>query len=340
MLASGTTASLRGIHAVSSSVAWASGTEGTILRTIDGGTHWTRCTTPPDAAKLDFRGIQAWDADTAFVLSSGPGPASRLFKTTDACKTWIQQMKEENPAGFWDLVAFQHGNYQMLGDEHTGVMIGDPLDGRFQTFSMVLGHGWFVDSAGCAAKPEEAAFAASNSSAVVFGSRRYVLGTGGKGGASVLISPLLSGKIGSDACTRIVVPIAGGTASAGIFSLAVHTDTAPFRNVISTRETLVAVGGDYIKPGESAGTAAYSTDRGLTWHAAATPPHGYRSSVAYSEAAEAWIAVGTNGSDISRDEGKTWSPLEDPIMANGNWNALSLPFVVAPHGRIGRLQTP
>jgi hypothetical protein len=42
--------------------------------------------------------------------------------------------------------------------------------------------------------------------------------------------------------------------------------------------------------------------------------------------------VGTNGSDISRDDGKTWQPLDD-----GNWNALSLPFVVGPDGRIARL---
>jgi hypothetical protein len=46
----------------------------------------------------------------------------------------------------------------------------------------------------------------------------------------------------------------------------------------------------------------------------------------------AWITAGTNGSDISRDDGRTWQPLD-----NGNWNALSLPFVVGPNGRIGRL---
>ena len=38
------------------------------------------------------------------------------------------------------------------------------------------------------------------------------------------------------------------------------------------------------------------------------------------------------GSDISRDDGRTWQSLDD-----GNWNALSLPFVVGPNGRIGRL---
>ena len=96
----------------------------------------------------------------------------------------------------------------------------------------------------------------------------------------------------------------------------------------------MAVGGDYSKPNEFVGTAAWSADGGDHWSASAKPPHGYRSSVQWSEALKAWVTVGTNGSDISRDDGKTWQPLDD-----GNWNALSLPFVVGPKGRIARLQT-
>jgi hypothetical protein len=94
----------------------------------------------------------------------------------------------------------------------------------------------------------------------------------------------------------------------------------------------VAVGGDNARPNESAGTAAWSADGGEQWAASATPPHGYRSSVEWSELLQAWITVGANGSDISRDDGKTWAALD-----NGNWNALSLPFVVGPDGRIARL---
>ncbi len=97
----------------------------------------------------------------------------------------------------------------------------------------------------------------------------------------------------------------------------------------------MAVGGDYTKPNESTGTAAFTKDGGLHWTAASKPPHGYRSSVAWSEDLKAWITVGTNGSDISYDDGKTWLPLD-----NGNWNALSLPFVVGPKGRIAKLSMP
>jgi hypothetical protein len=105
-----------------------------------------------------------------------------------------------------------------------------------------------------------------------------------------------------------------------------------FSVFFKNRKAGVIAGGDYTKPNESAGTAAWSADGGLHWLASATPPHGFRSAVQWSEALKLWITVGTNGSDISRDDGKTWQPLD-----NGNWNALSLPFVVGPNGRIARL---
>ena len=97
-------------------------------------------------------------------------------------------------------------------------------------------------------------------------------------------------------------------------------------------KALIAVGGDYTKANDSSGTAAWSIDAGDHWSTSAKPPHGYRSAVQWSETLRVWITVGTNGSDISRDDGKTWQALDD-----GNWNALSLPFVVGPNGRIARL---
>ena len=322
---SGTTAGLRGIDSVDGTVAWASGTGGTVLRTVDGGAHWTRCATPDadkDGATLDFRGVQAWDAQTAIVMASGPGDKSRLYKTEDGCKTWKLALANSEKDGFWDAVAFQHGDFGFaIGDEHTGVVIGDPVKHRFQTFVMILGHGWFIDDGGCVAQEGQAAFAASDTSVFIFGSRRYILGVGGKAGASVLLSPLLVSGIPNDPCGRVSVPMIGGTESAGIFSL-----------WFIDRKKGIAVGGDYTKPNDSTGTAAYSTDGGLHWTASTIPPHGYRSAVQWSESLKAWITVGTNGSDISRDDGRTWQPLD-----NGNWNALSLPFVVGPNGRIARL---
>jgi photosystem II stability/assembly factor-like uncharacterized protein len=83
-----TTADLRGIHNIGGGVAWASGTNGTVLRTVDGGNLWQTCAVPPEAEHLDFRDIQAFDANTAIVMSSGKGDLSRLYKTTDGCRIW------------------------------------------------------------------------------------------------------------------------------------------------------------------------------------------------------------------------------------------------------------
>ena len=322
---SGTTASLRGIHSVDGQIAWASGTGSTVLKTTDGGVHWERCAIPDgekDGATLDFRGVQAWDAETAIVMASGPGDKSRLYKTADGCKSWTINSQNSGKDGFWDSVVFQHGDYGFaIGDAHTGVVIGDPVNGRFDTRVMLLGHGWFIDDAGCSAEEGQAAFAASNSSVFVFGSRRYILGVGGKPGAAVLISPLLITGVFSDPCRRVSVPITGGNESSGVFSVW-------FRDL----KNGIAVGGAYTKPNEPAGTAAWTKDMGIHWTASTAPPHGYRSTVQWNESLKLWITAGTNGSDISRDDGKTWQPLD-----NGNWNALSLPFVVGPNGRIARL---
>jgi hypothetical protein len=105
------------------------------------------------------------------------------------------------------------------------------------------------------------------------------------------------------------------------------------------------VGGDYKLPDEARGTAAYLPDIAAAlpeWHAAQTPPHGYRSAVTYDPTTKTWITVGPNGTDISRDDGRNWTALkptaQDPSDADKNWNALSLPFVVGPKGRIGKLR--
>ena len=67
-----TTAAFRGLSVVNEKVVWASGTGGTVIRTIDAGKTWDVITVP-DAGKLDFRDIEAFDVNTAYILSIGNG---------------------------------------------------------------------------------------------------------------------------------------------------------------------------------------------------------------------------------------------------------------------------
>lgn len=315
---SGTTAGLRGIHAVGGGVAWASGTNGTVLRTEDGGYEWQSCAMPPGAEKLDFRGVWAWDASTAMVMSSGTGDLSRLYKTTDGCSSWKLLFGNPDKDGFWDAVSCSNRGNCLL--------VGDPVNGEFVVFSSRDGGvAWKRDTrGGLTADPKsQGVFAASNSSlALDWIHGMSFFGTGGASGAKLFFA---CPTCRTSAWREWPVSILAKGTTAGIFSIGIQPGGSgePF---------VISVGGDYTKPNESAGTAAWSADGGKTWTAAARPPHGFRSAVAWDPDAKAWIAAGTNGSDISWDDGKTWQPLDD-----GNWNALSLPWVVGPGGRIAKL---
>jgi hypothetical protein len=331
---SNTTSSLRGIYAVDPKTAWASGSEGTVLHTTDGGQQWQKCALPSsDAASLDFRGIQAWDASNAIIMASGPGEKSRLYSTKDACKTWTLLYKNpDSPDGFFDSF-FADWSDETGTLQWTGSLLGDPVHGRFVVLDTKdTGATWTARKSPGLALNELTlgGFAASNS---LFPSRQdethnpHLFASGGKSGAFVWIEtdPQQTWK-------HVSLPLARGADATGIFSIAGHRESDSFRNIISYRETMVAVGGDYTRPAESAGTAAWSTDNGLTWTASEKSPHGYRSTVAWSDKLNAWISAGTTGSDISRDDGKTWQPLD-----NESWNAISLPFIVGPKGKIAIL---
>ena len=341
---SGTTASLRGVHAVGGGVVWASGTGGTVLRSEDSGFEWQTCAMPPGAEKLDFRAIWAWDANTAIAMSSGPGDLSRLYKTTDGCAHWTLLYTNPDKDGFWDALAF--------ADPKEGYIFGDPVQAPGRTmkeFQIFVTHdaglSWsrqkqdFYDEMGV--KEGAGAFAASNSSLFIF-QHHYWFGTGGKPGPFVFVGDLYRDAPTGVFCDclppppdeiwvthRVPMPLAGGADAAGIFSLA-------FRDP----RYGIAVGGDYTKPDDRAGTAAWTSDGGEHWTASAIPPGGYRSAVAYDQTLKAWMTAGPNGSDISRDDGRTWTAIEH-ASANtpkaSEWNALSLPWVVGPNGRIAKL---
>ena len=336
-----TAADLRGIHALGNGIAWASGSEGTVLRTTDSGAHWQRCATPPGAEHLDFRGIQAFDASTAVVMSSGKGPLSRLYKTADGCQTWKLIFTDPDPEGFWDAFRVEiHGNPPQ---DWGAVLLGDPVHGRFRLWQE---HQGVVDALPSppTARKGEAAFAASNSGIFVFDlDYGYWIATGGVTGSRV-IRKVLHGDVELSWGTfpSSPVPVGTHTASSGIFSIAFANIPIEFGNLVGSSG--VAVGGDYLKPDDPTNSAAFTADKGKHWLPAQTPPHGFRSAVAYAAASKTWITVGPNGTDISTDDGRNWRALRpDPALgeaadADEHWNALSLPFVVGPHGRIGRLR--
>jgi photosystem II stability/assembly factor-like uncharacterized protein len=305
---SGVDVQLRGISAVSDKVAWASGAKGTVLRTIDGGATWQRLEIV-GAEALDFRDIQAFDQNTAFVLSIGPGDQSRIYKTTDGGRIWQRQFTNSDPKAFYDCFAFW--------DSTHGIAVSDSVDGKFPLITTSDGMNWnpVAVKKMPPALPTEGAFAASGTCIATFGKNDVWFGTGGP--AARVFHSADRGLTWTVAET----PIIHGAASQGIFSLAFWT-----------AKDGVAVGGDYKEPANNENVAAVTHDGGKTWKLTPKQPAGYRSAVA-AGTAHALIGVGTSGVDFSPDRGNSWNP-----MIAEDLNAVSFAgssgWAVGPAGKI------
>lgn len=303
-----TDVSFRGLSVVNEKVVWASGTGGTVIRTVDGGSKWDVIKVP-DADKLDFRDIEAFDANTAYILSIGNGEASRIYKTADGGKTWKEQFRNTNEKAFFDAVA--------CWDKNNCIAMSDPVDGHYVLISTKNGETWqpVVSNKLPAAKDGEAAFAASGTCLIAQGDSTAYLVTGGSD-ARVFRS-YDKGQTWAVADT----PITKGTPGSGIFSIAMRDGK---RGMI--------VGGNYEKPSERANTAATTIDGGRTWQTL-NGLNGYRSGVAFLDN-KTIIAVGTSGSEISTDRGITWRPLGtenlNAVAAHKNKTA----WAVGPRGSV------
>ncbi len=283
---SGVTVRLRGLSAVSESVAWTSGAAGTVLRTADGGNTWTPRPVP-DAGKLDFRDVDAIGESVAYALSIGPGEASRIYKTTDGGASWILQFANTDPKIFLDAMAFM--------DKDRGVAFGDSVDGRFVILTTSNGGGAWVRVADAGlppALPNEGAFAASGTNVAVQGRDRIWIGTS----AGRVLRSADGGRTWAIAST----PIKTGE-SAGIFSIA-------FRDALHG----IVVGGDYRKEADAVDNAAVTSDGGVTW-TLAKGLSGFRSVVAWVPGApQTAVAAGPTGADWSTDGGRSWTMVNGP----------------------------
>ncbi len=305
--ASGTTVRLRGVSAVNQSVAWASGDKGTYARTVDGGKTWVSGRVP-GSEDLDFRDVDAFSADTAYLLSIGESEKSRIYKTVDGGLHWTLQFKNSRATAFFDAMAFW--------DSDHGIAVSDPVDGRFLIITTVDGGATWKEMPADGmplALVGEGAFAASGSCITVQDKRNVWFGTGGPLGARVFRS-----TNGGRSWTVATTQITTGKA-AGIFSI-----------LFSDANHGVVVGGDYTKEREVGNNTAWTSDGGRTWQLAETKrPNGYRSGVAliHKTKGKMLVAVGPTGSDVSMRGGKSWRVLGDEgfhsasfaVRSNAGW---------------------
>lgn len=316
--ASGTSVRLRGVSAVNSSVAWASGDKGTFARTVDGGATW-RSGVVPGASGLDFRDVDAFDANTAYLLAIGPGENSRIYKTTDGGATWTLQFTNSNPKAFFDAMAFW--------DKDHGIAVSDPVDGRFLIITTADGGATWKQMPAEGMPPAlngEGAFAASGTCITVRGKTDVWFGTGGAAQARVFRSTN-RGKTWTVAPT----PLVSGRPPTGVFSIA-----------FKDGKNGIVVGGDYEKEKDATGNVAVTTDGGRTWTLVANSrPAGYRSCVVYvpGTTSPTLIAVGPSGSDYSLDNGRSWSGINQTGFHSASFaGAVDAGWAVGEKGLIAK----
>lgn len=319
--ASGTTAEFRGLVAVTPSIVWASGTNGRVARTIDGGKTW-RVDSVPGAARLDLRGISAALPNRAWAISSGPADSgqAQIFHADDG-RHWIKQFETKQPGAFLDAISFW--------DNEHGIALSDPVAGRlFVLTTNDGGASWTrvpTDNAP-AMLPSEAAFAASGTCLIVKGTSNVWIGTGGGARARVFRSSD-RGRTWSVADT----PIHAGNATSGVFSVA-----------FDDAQHGVAVGGDYNQPTGALENVAVTSDGGRTWRLAAGMPHAYLSAVAYipETNGRSLVAVGLGGTARSTDGGGNWTLIDTVAYNSVAFASRDAGWAAGPSGRIAKWSPP
>jgi len=245
---SGTTNGLIAVWPVNPQIVWASGRNGTYTVTTDGGLTWN-ANVVPGAEALQFRDVQAVNADIAYLLSIGDNPTDfRIYKTEDGGATWTIQFENQNPNAFYDGFAFW--------TPQRGIAHSDSVNGVFPDLRTTDGTTWQdISNNMPAALPGEFSFASSGTCVTTQGGRNAWIATGGAAVARVLAT-----RDGGDTWNAYNTPLISSP-SAGAFTVAFRD---PFDGI---------VGGGDLDPGDpNNARTATSGDGGQTWALTNPPP--------------------------------------------------------------------
>lgn len=280
ILTSGTKTSIRGLSVVNDNIIWVSGSNGTVGRSNNGGKNW-KWITVKGFEKTDFRDIEAFDASTAIIM--GIAEPAYILKTTDGGETWKVVYENKTKGMFLDAMEFWN--------EQAGIVIGDPIEGRFFISRTFDGGSTWQDipfDKRPIADSGEACFAASGTNIRALDKDEAVFVSGG----------LKSRLYKRD--NIISMPIIQGKETTGANSISVWDS---FRKNGGKR--IIVVGGDFNADSSSQKNCFISNDGGKTWYEPSTPPNGYRSCVEYVSKTDV-LSCGLNGVDYSLNGGRDW----------------------------------
>ncbi|HMG68798.1 MAG TPA: hypothetical protein VK588_13965 [Chitinophagaceae bacterium] len=311
-LTQGTKTSLRGLSVVNDNIVWVSGSNGIVGRSTNAGKNW-KWYTVNGFEKNDFRDIEAFDAVTAVIISVGE-PAY-ILKTNDGGDTWKVVFENKTKGMFLDAMEFWN--------EQSGIVIGDPIGGRFFiTRSFDGGSTWqdipFANRP--VADTGEACFAASGTNIRALDKDEAVFVSGGTESRIFIRN------------SAVELPIVQGKETTGANSISVYDEHSR-----KGGKRMIVVGGDFNADSVSQKNCFYTDDGGKTWIAPKISPHGYRSCVEYLSKKDI-VTCGLNGVDYSLDGGKnfTWISKESFHVCRIAKYGPSI-FLAGQNGKIGRL---
>ena len=317
--------SIRGLAVPNSKTIWASGSKGSIAKSVNGGTdfEWMQV---KGYESRDFRSIHAWDDKEAIIVAVA-APAI-ILKTKDGGISWYKVYENADTLMFLDAIHFK--------DATNGLVVGDPISNHIFLLSTVdKGENWNQIPSSYFKTPLEKgeAFFASSGSNIAQLSKDDFLVSGG------LRSRLWINGSAMD------IPIIQGGNSTGANSMAI----SPNGNRI------MIVGGDFMKDTSRLQNAVglklfIKPNSNKKWQSEKLPywkidefiglPNGYRSGVEYVSNT-ILISCGTSGVDISKNKGKNWDLISTEsfhvVRKQPNTKAV---FFAGGGGRIGYYRIP
>jgi len=282
--------SIRGLAVPNQNTIWASGSKGSIAKSVNGGAdfEWMQV---KGYESRDFRSIHAWDDKEAIIVAIA-APAI-ILKTKDGGTSWYKVYENTDTLMFLDAIHFK--------DASNGLVVGDPISNHIFLLSTVdKGEHWNEIPSSYFKTPLEKgeAFFASSGSNIAQLSKEDFLVSGG------LRSRLwINGE-------ALDIPIIQGGTSTGANSMAI----SPNGN------NIMIVGGDFMKDTSRLQNAVglklfIKPNSNQKWQSEKIPywkidefvgfPNGYRSGVEYVSNT-ILISCGTSGVDISKNKGKNW----------------------------------
>ncbi len=287
------TAFFIGIHAVDDQTVWAAGSQGRVVRSVDGGASWSTFFVP-GADSVQFRDVHAFDGNHAFVLSIGNGTDSRIYRTTDGGETWDLSFQNEDENAFFDCFSFW--------DPSTGFAFSDSFEGEFTLIKTTDGgDSWpRIDPAIVPdARDGEGAFAASGTCVHTW--------EGGHGwfatGASAVDTRVIRTTDYGATWTESITPIASLTGSEGISTMS-----------ILDADHVIVLGGDFTQRDSIYANVAVSSDGGQTWTRGTSAPIGgsvYGSTYVPGTDSPTLIGVAPTGTALTADNAATWTRIDD-----------------------------